>query len=120
MSTPVPIQGSSHLEDSKGLRVCVGIITRARHGYLGMLLDSLRELNGICFDCIFVVVENNATLTVQALVQAFARSVRKPVYVDCEQQIGIPFARNRVLEIAYREEADLLAFTDDDQTVHPD
>ena len=119
MSTPVQTQGP-HSERSRGLRVCVGIITRGRPGYLSTLLTSLRNMSGFSFECIFVIVENNKTLTVGTLVRDFANSVRYPVLTDCEKQIGISFARNRVLEIACREEADLLAFVDDDETVHPD
>ena len=109
-----------HSEHSRRLRVCVGIITRDRPGYLRALLTSLQNLNGFSFERIFVIVENNGTFTVGTLVRDFANSVRDPVLTECEEQIGISFARNRVLEIACREEADLLAFVDDDETVHPD
>lgn len=98
----------------------MGIITRDRPGYLRALLTSLQNLNGFSFERIFVIVENNGTFTVGTLVRDFANSVRDPVLTECEEQIGISFARNRVLEIACREEADLLAFVDDDETVHPD
>ena len=82
-----------HSEHSRRLRVCVGIITRDRPGYLRALLTSLQNLNGFSFERIFVIVENNGTFTVGTLVRDFANSVRDPVLTECEEQIGISFAR---------------------------
>ena len=63
------------------------------------LLDSLVDLNTDGFECVFVVVENNDQPTVAGIVDAFARK-RTGKVVEVEPRPGIPFARNRVLEIA--------------------
>ena len=43
-----------------------------------------------------------------------------PVYFSVEPKLGIPFARNHVLDVAARIGCDFLAFTDDDCRVSPD
>ncbi len=120
MRVPFSVGQNPRPESPKPVRICVGVITRNRPDYLSWLLNSLRKMEVGLFDCIFVIVENNERLTVGTIVQHFADSIENPVFADWEEQIGISFARNRVLEIAYREGAELLAFVDDDETVSPD
>ncbi len=105
---------------SVGPRICVGIATRGRPVMLKALLNSLVDLNTDGFECVFVVVENNDQPTVAGIVDAFAIKRTGKVLFEVEPRLGIPFARNRVLEIANRQNADMLAFIDDDETAAPD
>ena len=96
--------------------ICVGIATRGRPMMLKALLDSLADLNTDGFECDFIIVENNDQPTVAGIVDDFAIKRTGKILFEVEPRLGIPFARNRVLEIANRQNADMLAFIDDDET----
>jgi GT2 family glycosyltransferase len=62
-----------------------------------------------------VVVDNEAAPNNRAAVDAFAASCRFPVVYSHQPDPGIPQARNRVLDEAWRLGADWIAFIDDDE-----
>ena len=110
------------------MRIGVGVVTRGRPELLTRLLDSFVQLTppsnaSICF----IVVENETVGTdaVASAVDRFKSQVHaskikdSPVYFNVEPQLGIPFARNRALDMAVRADCDFLAFTDDDCRVFP-
>lgn len=70
----------------------------------------------------FVVVENNATLTVTPIVEAFADALshRATVELIHEPDLGIAVARNRALDAATENGCRWLVFVDDDETVASD
>ena len=102
-------------------RVCVGVITRERPRMLEALLASLTKIDCVGLECVFAIVENNDVVTMGKIADAFAKMrADASVVFEIEPQLGIPFARNHVLDIALREQADMLAFIDDDETADRD
>lgn len=101
------------------LRVCVATITRQRPVMLKELLDSwacceMPPSADICF----VVVENGERQDCRDIVSSAADGLDMTYLL--EPRIGIPFARNRVVEHALETGADLIAFVDDDERVARD
>ncbi|MEL7278414.1 MAG: glycosyltransferase [Pseudomonadota bacterium] len=62
-----------------------------------------------------VVVENEATPSLQEQVERFAAEAAIPIHYASEPELGIPFARNRCVEMALELGADWIAFIDDDE-----
>lgn len=99
-------------------RVCIGVVTRQRPRMLAALLASLRRLD-IPGDvsAMLALVENDDRLSLDATEPGMAGW--GPAVVALEPRIGIPFARNRVLEIALEHGCDFAAFIDDDEVADP-
>jgi succinoglycan biosynthesis protein ExoM len=69
-------------------------------------------------EVVFCFVENAEQLSVEAEVEAFrARLPNADVQLACEPRLGIPFARNKALDMALNADCDFLSFIDDDETV---
>ncbi|MDV7141155.1 glycosyltransferase [Tropicimonas sp. TH_r6] len=103
------------------MRIAVGAITRRRPVMFETLLDSLARVtrpDGI--ELLFVFAENDSEHQAAKAVEAFRASIPEPVLFALEPEPGIPFARNRVLSMAFEQEADFLTFVDDDETVAED
>lgn len=103
-------------------KICVGAITRQREKTFSMLLASfsgMRRPEQV--ELLFAFVENDQQQRLSAVVDAF-RETNRPAQVihENEPRLGIPYARNRVLDIALRHNCDALIFVDDDETVDPD
>jgi succinoglycan biosynthesis protein ExoM len=100
-------------------KIAVGVCTRGRPDGLAALLDSctrLRFPEG--FRPVFVIVENDAAKSLQTLIGDFAGRVgAAEVVYEIEPRLGIPFARNRVLDLVLERNCELLAFVDDDEVV---
>lgn len=103
------------------LTCAIGIATRGRAGMVTELLDALVHLERPSdFRLSFIFVENDTQLSLEELVKNFRErlaSEERLIHVN-EPKLGIPFARNRVIEIALEQGVDYLAFIDDD--VRPD
>lgn len=103
-------------------RICIGTITRARPAMLQNLLRSYAEMHvpeGSVLH--FVIVENNDRPTLHDIVERFRTQLpRWTVQYEIEPNLGIAFARNRVLECALVAGGDLLTFVDDDEVVNRD
>jgi succinoglycan biosynthesis protein ExoM len=68
-----------------------------------------------------VVVENDEESRCRWLVEEMARQHGAPrIVYGHEPEIGIPFARNRSLELALEHDADWIGFIDDDEIASPD
>ena len=103
--------------------ITVAVATRNRPGLLTTCLDSFLQLAlPPELSVRFVVVENNATLTVAPIVEAFADALNDRASVDLihEPDLGIPVARNRALDAAIQSGSRWLVFVDDDETVASD
>lgn len=74
----------------------------------------------------FIFLENSHTLQIQDIAEKFKEKFFNHtgsiphIHTDIESRHGIPFVRNRILDIALDEECDYLVFCDDDQTVDSD
>ena len=101
------------------LSVSIGVITRSRPNSLIRLLESFTRLSiDEDLTVVFIVVENGARKTLKEALAKFQSAVPwASVIYENEPRIGIPCARNRVLEISLNSGCDLHAFVDDDETV---
>lgn len=101
-------------------RIAVTVCTRNRRSLLESCVASIIEADvPPNVQPVLIVIENNATPDCQQLVEDLSRSLAGPwkvIYVQ-EAVLGIPIARNRSLEVALAENADWIAFIDDDETV---
>jgi len=86
-----------------------------------MLLDSFATMQPPETGSVtFLIVDNAPDAPVEALVADFARRTGVDVRYVLEPEPGIPFARNRALDVATEIGADFVAFVDDDEYVAPD
>lgn len=103
------------------MRIAVGAITRRRPRMFADLLASFAAMERPAgAQIVFVLAENDATQTVGPQVAAFRAAVPEEVRLGLETRPGIPFARNRVLDMAREAGADILTFVDDDEVVTRD
>lgn len=68
---------------------------------------------------ILAVVENDSEPNCEVLVREIAENYSAKVVYEVEPEQGIPIARNRTLDMALRENADWIAFIDDDEYASP-
>ncbi|MBN7797019.1 glycosyltransferase family 2 protein [Parahaliea mediterranea] len=102
-------------------RLVVGVCTRRRPGMLGRLLSSLLRMRlPACCQVSVHVVENDDRPANRALVAGFDASSPFPISYQLETRVGIPQARNCLLEHARTIGAKGLVFVDDDEEVEPD
>lgn len=101
--------------------ICVGVITRNRPEMIKSLLDSYRNMTipeGARVD--FLIVENGERASLNSIVEDFRKEINGPdVHYLLEENLGIPFARNRALDFALARGHDYLTFVDDDEVVEP-
>lgn len=103
------------------MRIAVGVITRRRPRPVSRLLASfvaMQRPEGC--QVTFIVVENDKAPSLAREVETFRAQVAEPVVYEVEPSTGIPFARNRVLDLARAKGAEFLTFVDDDEVVSPD
>ncbi len=99
--------------------VAVCVVTRRRPEGLRRALESLEELSlegPRQIDLRIVVVENDDDGEARGVVESLTGG-RFPIEYAAEPRHGIPFARNRALEVA--GEVDFIAFLDDDEWAEP-
>lgn len=99
----------------------VTICTLDRAQMLKNCLDSLTALvvpSG--FSLNVVVIENDSEPRSRNIVDSVASESAINILYEQEPQRGIPFARNRALEVSLKHGADWIAFIDDDETVRTD
>lgn len=92
--------------------ICIGIITRNRAQNLQRLLESLQKQT--MYSQEVLVVDNDSSDNTKHIVLSFQKKL--PIRYIQEKTVGIPYARNRVLQEAKGE---LLAFIDDDCEASP-
>ena len=63
------------------------------------------------------VVDNDPDASGKRTAEAYGQSLPFPLHYQIEKKRGIPFARNRLVELASR--CDLIAFIDDDEEAGP-
>ena len=102
-------------------RVVVTVCTRQRPRMLQSCLHSLAHQSvpdHVSFS--IVVVENNESDACRTMVEKLAAQAGTPSLTYAhEPRIGIPIARNRTLDLALEQDADWIAFIDDDEVADP-
>lgn len=102
-------------------KIAVGVITKDRPQMLATLLASYASMIRPEQSVVeFIIVENDSEPSLDAVISDFRASVPEEVLYEVEPEPGIPFARNRVLEIALARGATVLTFVDDDERVSDD
>ncbi|MFD1343181.1 glycosyltransferase [Litorisediminicola beolgyonensis] len=102
------------------MKIGIGAITRRRPAMFARLLTSFEGLerpDGA--ELVFLFAENDSALTVEEIVAGFRGRVPEEVALELEPEPGIPFARNKVLDMALARDCDFLTFVDDDEMVTP-
>lgn len=98
--------------------IAVAVITYARPESLGELLDSLAGQDRAGADLRLVVVDNDPAGSAKAVVEQFAAAHPDwPVHYEVEPEPGIPFARQRSVELCPDDDA--VIFVDDDEIAPP-
>lgn len=98
------------------MRVDICIATYRRQASLRRLLealDVLEEPEGCAIAVL--VVDNDSEGSARAVVEAFAEGTRWPVRYEIEPRRNISLARNRAIAGVLEEDADFIAFIDDDE-----
>jgi GT2 family glycosyltransferase len=101
-------------------RVRIGILTFHRPEGLGRLLDSLAglSLEGEEAEVEILVVDNDPEQSALSVCQSRQARLPWPLRYVVEPRRGIPQARNAAVRLAM-EQADFLAFLDDDEVADP-
>lgn len=106
---------------NKTVRIGLGVITHRRLDGLIRLLQSFADMrvpDGV--ECTVLIAENDDAPTLDAHLETLRAAVPFEVQLSFEDQRGIPFARNHVLDMAIDGGFDFLTFVDDDQVVSKD
>lgn len=101
------------------IKINIGVITYNRNDALLLLIKSFDELektDGFKISKI-VIVDNSPDFNTKKIKDHIFNS-RHPVLLEHEKQPGIPFARNKVVELS--KDVDFVAFIDDDEIAHKD
>lgn len=100
-------------------KIAIGVCTRGRPAGLDALLQSFLQLvipNG--YIPLFLIVENDSKKTLQPWVDDFVSKLATgEVIYEIEPSLGIPFARNALLDHAIAKDCEALALVDDDEVV---
>lgn len=105
-----------------GKHVAVCIITYQRPQGLAKLLSSLAMLRfeqGDAPEITVVIVDNDAEGSARSVLASLPEDAPWALHYTIEKEKGIPFARNRCLDIALELQADHIAFIDDDEYCPP-
>lgn len=103
------------------VKLCIGVCTRHRASALARLLQSLRCMEiPTPADVTLCIVENDSEPRSRELVETAMAGAPFVTHYQLESRIGIPQARNRLLDTALARECAALVFIDDDEEVAPD
>lgn len=114
----------AHLPEGKEVTlayVAIAAITRNRprmFAHLAACLARIEVPAGVRM--VHVFAENAAVTSVDGAVDALGRATGRDCHLMAEPQLGIPFARNAVLQRALDLGCTHLVFVDDDEWVTPD
>ena len=100
--------------------VAIAVITFRRPELLKELLDSLQAQElpaGSEYAVRIVVVDNDAEGSATDVIAAAAEGARYPIESAIEPEPGIPFAREKSVQLAWNDDA--LIFVDDDEVAPP-
>lgn len=110
-------EGSKH-----GTRIAVCVVTCERPTGLSRVLDSLAAQRLSPHVSLKVcIIDNDASGSAERVVNTFRTAqlcAKAEILYEIEPRRGIPFARNRAIELA-GPDVDAVAFIDDDETAEP-
>ena len=94
--------------------VIIGICTRKRFKNLNKTLSSIYNLQLKNYKLKILIIENNNKKTLNSLLKNY--KIKKKISIShyLEKKIGIPFARNKFLQIIKKIKGDFVSFVDDD------
>ena len=96
----------------------IGICTFQRPYKLKLCLNSLYEMNTPeNVNISILIVDNDKACSAEKIVKQHNINEKFAVYYEVEKNKGIPYARNKILEIAKHNKITELAFIDDDEIV---
>ena len=94
----------------------IGIITCRRPEYLAATLEGISSQVGIDnINIRIVIVDNDEQASAANTVNTVKKQFRFPIDYSIEKNKGIPFARNHVVRVALKLNAQALIFIDDDE-----
>lgn len=101
--------------------IAIGVCTRGRPDGITALLNSFTRLRiPAGHQPVFIIVENEVRKSLQPVIEDFRTRIGDAeVVYETESRLGIPFVRNRVLDLALERDCGQLAFVDDDEVVDP-
>src|SRR4051812_32400584 len=104
------------------MKICVGIITYQRPEGLKRLLEGLNRLASDKCEAPsleVIVVDNDPAGPACTFVEEASSDLNWPLKCFVEPRRGIPYARNALVARAQEENADFIAFIDDDEVPEP-
>jgi GT2 family glycosyltransferase len=105
------------------IQVMIGVSTRNRPIMLEGLLDSFISMKvPSSVEIQYHIVENNESVTINEIVKQFSQILKPPHFavLSNEPRIGIPYARNMIIDASINQGCKWLVFVDDDEAVDPD
>jgi hypothetical protein len=99
-------------------KIAIGVITYHRNKTLENLLDSLIYATKKVskeYNIVIILVDNDANGMARTIYEKFKNKLN--IIYDIERTPGIPYARNKVLNIALKLNAKYIGFVDDDELV---
>lgn len=107
---------------TQNTKILLGLITCKRPRMLAELLTSLRHQTIFIkkVNVEIVIVDNDSNRTALPTYLRFQNTFPCKLSYLIEEERGIPFARNKVLDHAIATGAKFIAFIDDDETASPD
>lgn len=101
-------------------KIIINICTFKRPEMLKSCLDSLM-LQPLPADWVVevLIVDNDADESAKTIIESYQTKSAFPIHYFCEQNQGIPFARNRGCQESLAKNADWILFMDDDETADP-
>lgn len=104
------------MKDQDNIKISIGLCTAKRPIMLSDCLESLRKQKIYKnIELTLIVVENDQFSLSKDIVKKAKEKFSYPIYYFKETKLGIPFARNRVIEEAIKLNSDWIAFLDDDE-----
>lgn len=102
--------------------IAIAIITCRRPDLLAKLLASLQSqelepATAAAYDVRVVIVDNDAAGSAAEVIAEASKDARYPIESAVEAEPGIPFARERSVQLAWNDDA--LIFVDDDEEAPP-
>lgn len=105
----------------KTSRIQISICTYQRPRMLKRCLSSIALINIPDNTEVFTaVIDNDPQQKAETITQTLASQFPFPLQCHLQTQRGIPFARNKALEVAKKNNADYIVFIDDDEWVEKD